>query len=86
MLAHVYWLGGGPGAGKSTIARRLATDHGLRLYDTDRAMPDHARRGTPEDSPELARFAAMDMTSAGSTVRRRRCWTPSTGSAAKAFR
>jgi 2-phosphoglycerate kinase len=61
MLAHVYWLGGGPGAGKSTIARRLATDHGLRLYDTDRAMPDHARRGTPQDSPELARFAAMDM-------------------------
>ena len=53
MLTHVYWIGGGPGAGKSTIARRLAAGCGLHLYDTDEAMADHARRSTPEDSPEL---------------------------------
>ena len=61
MLTHVYWIGGSPGAGKSTIARRLTAGCGLHLYDTDEAMADHARRSTPEDSPELARFAAMDM-------------------------
>ena len=27
-LRHVYWLGGGSGAGKSTIARRIAAEHG----------------------------------------------------------
>ena len=60
-LRHVYWLGGGSGAGKSTVARRLADEHGLRLYDTDAAMADHAARSTPEDSPALHEFMTMDM-------------------------
>jgi hypothetical protein len=61
MLRHVYWIGGGSGAGKSTIARRLAGGRRLRLYDTDAAMADHARRSTPGDAPRLAEFIAMDM-------------------------
>jgi len=60
-LRHVYWIGGGSGAGKSVIARRLARDHGLRLYDTDAAMSDHADRSTPEGAPYLSRFKAMGM-------------------------
>ena len=60
-LRHVYWVGGGSGAGKSTTARRLAARHGLRLYATDDVMADHARRSTSEDSPFLSEFAAMDM-------------------------
>jgi 2-phosphoglycerate kinase len=60
-LQHVYWIGGGSGAGKSTIARRVAARHGLRLYATDDAMPDHASRSTPGDCPFLSEFAAMDM-------------------------
>jgi hypothetical protein len=60
-LGHVYWIGGGSGAGKSTIARRVAARHGLRLYATDDVMADHARRCAPGDCPLLAAFAAMDM-------------------------
>src|SRR5262249_57891063 len=60
-LRDVYWIGGGSGAGKSTIARRLAARHGLRLYATDEVMADHGRRTSPVDSPFMARFAAMDM-------------------------
>jgi 2-phosphoglycerate kinase len=60
-LRHVYWIGGGSGAGKSTIARRVAARHGLRVYATDDAMADHARRCAPRDCPLLAAFAAMDM-------------------------
>jgi hypothetical protein len=60
-LQHVYWIGGGPGAGKSTIARRIATQHGLRVYATDDVMADHARRSTRKDCPLLHRFMAMDM-------------------------
>ena len=37
-LGHVFWIGGGSGAGKSTIARRLADRHGARLYATDEVM------------------------------------------------
>jgi 2-phosphoglycerate kinase len=60
-LQSVYWIGGGSGAGKSTIARRLSARHGLHLYATDDVMPDHGSRTTPEESPFLYEFIAMDM-------------------------
>ncbi|XVQ06328.1 hypothetical protein ACQP1W_27090 [Spirillospora sp. CA-255316] len=60
-LRDVYWIGGGSGAGKSTIARRIAAHHDLHLYATDDVMSDHARRSTPEDSPLLSEFKTMDM-------------------------
>jgi 2-phosphoglycerate kinase len=60
-LRHVYWIGGGSGAGKSVIARRVAARHGLRLYATDDVMRDHASRHAPADCPFLSEFAAMDM-------------------------
>ena len=62
-LQHVFWIGGGSGAGKSTIARRLAAQHDLQFYSTDDVMADHARRSSPEDSPLLHAFMAMDLTS-----------------------
>jgi 2-phosphoglycerate kinase len=60
-LRHVYWIGGASCAGKSTIARRLAAEHGLQLYATDEVMADHAKRSTPEECPLLHEFMAMDM-------------------------
>lgn len=53
--------GCGSGAGKSTIARRLADRHGLWLYSTDDVMGDHADRCAPEDCPYLDAFRRMDM-------------------------
>lgn len=60
-LRNVFWIGGGSGAGKSTIARRLADRYGWRLYATDDVMHDHAGRTTPKDAPYLHNFIAMDM-------------------------
>src|SRR5688500_8178937 len=60
-LRHAYWIGGGSGAGKSTIARHIAARRDLRVYATDDVMADHARRSTREDSPMLHAFMAMDM-------------------------
>jgi hypothetical protein len=60
-LRNVYWIGGGSGAGKSTIARRIAAEHGLQPYATDDVMADHAKRSTPEDCPLLNEFMAVDM-------------------------
>jgi cytidylate kinase len=60
-LHHVYWIGGGTGAGKSTVACRIAAEYGLHLYATDDVMSDHAGRTTPEDSPSLSKFVSMDM-------------------------
>jgi 2-phosphoglycerate kinase len=58
---YVYWIGGGSGAGKSTIARRIAAEPDLQLYATDDVMPDHFKRSTPECCPFLHEFMAMDM-------------------------
>jgi 2-phosphoglycerate kinase len=60
-LRHVYWIGGGSGAGKSTIARRLAATHGMTVYSTDDAMAGHDGRSTADEAPYLAAFKAMDM-------------------------
>ncbi|MBB1246306.1 AAA family ATPase [Streptomyces durbertensis] len=60
-LRHVLWIGGGSGAGKSTVARRLAERHGLSHYATDDVMRDHAARTTPQTAPRLHEFLAMDM-------------------------
>jgi 2-phosphoglycerate kinase len=60
-LQHVYWIGGGSGAGKSTIARRIAAQQGLRVYPTDDVMADHARQSSRENCPLLHSFMAMNM-------------------------
>jgi hypothetical protein len=60
-LRHVYWIGGGSGAGKSVVARRVAELHGLCMYSTDDAMQQHDARSTSEDAPLLSRFKAMSM-------------------------
>ena len=60
-LRHVYWIGGGSGAGKSTVAGRIAAKHGLRIYSTDKAMAEHGTRTSPEHSPLLQRFVGMEM-------------------------
>ena len=59
-LRHVRWIGGGSGAGKSTVARQLAADHGLRLYHTEpfSKLVDRADSGA---TPLLRGFMAMDM-------------------------
>lgn len=60
-LRFVYWIGGGSGAGKSTIARRIGEVYGWRVYSTDEVMADHARRSRPERAPLLHRFMSMSM-------------------------
>jgi 2-phosphoglycerate kinase len=59
-LSHVRWLGGGTGAGKSTVARRLAAVHGLRLH-TCEPFTRYVDRSSPADHPLLHAFIQMDM-------------------------
>lgn len=60
-LDHIFWIGGGSAAGKSTVARLLAAQSGLHVYATDEAMAEHARRSSVEECPHLHAFMAMDM-------------------------
>ena len=50
-LRHVRWIGGGSGAGKSTIAGLLAEEYGLRLYHSDDTQSAHAARSNAADHP-----------------------------------
>ncbi len=43
-LQHVYWIGGSPCCGKSSIARILDERHCLHLHTCDDAFLRHARR------------------------------------------
>ena len=43
-VRHVVWIGGAPGSGKTTVARRLARRHGLRLYSADTRTWEHRDR------------------------------------------
>jgi hypothetical protein len=59
-LRHIRFIGGGSGAGKSTVARRLAANHGLRLYHAE-PLSKYADRTNAADAPLLHAFLAMDM-------------------------
>jgi hypothetical protein len=43
-LSHVLWIGGGPGSGKSAIARELARRFDLQLYSVDEQSAAHEPR------------------------------------------
>ena len=58
-LPHVFWLGGSPCSGKSSIALLLAKRHSLPLYVCDDHYPEHIARADPATQPRLARVGSM---------------------------
>ncbi len=60
-MDHVLWIGGGSGAGKSTVAARLAVDHDLTTYSTDAAISHHIEVASPDSIPLMSRFMAMNL-------------------------
>jgi 2-phosphoglycerate kinase len=50
-LEHVYWIGGSPCAGKSSLAEILAARYGLYLYQADEAYVRHEKIVTQESHP-----------------------------------
>lgn len=60
-MDHVRWVGGGSGAGKTTLTRRLAERFGLRLYSTDDAIGVHAAALGAAAAPLLDEFGRMGM-------------------------
>ncbi len=61
-LRHVLWIGGGTGAGKTSIAAALAKERGLQSYHYDfHDARDHSERIDPSRHPTMHAFAAMSM-------------------------
>jgi len=57
-LAHLYWLGGSPCAGKSTIAERLGKRWGIEVYHIDEAFDRHAVRFDAVKQPTLTKWTS----------------------------
>jgi 2-phosphoglycerate kinase len=57
-LAHVFWLGGSPCAGKSSISEILARSFDLDVYRVDEAFEVHAQRFDSLLHPTLTKWRA----------------------------
>ena len=56
MTSHLYWLGGSPCAGKSSMAALLAQTYDLRVYAVDEALPRQLAQLTPAMQPVLYKW------------------------------
>ncbi|MBE0695698.1 MAG: hypothetical protein IH586_02135 [Anaerolineaceae bacterium] len=59
-LAHIYWVGGSPCSGKSSIATALAAKYGWEYYSCDDAFYRHWKMVNAEDQPVFTRVMRLD--------------------------
>jgi len=56
-LEGVFWLGGSPCAGKSSVSEIISSRFGLDVYHVDEAFEAHAQRFDPARHPALAKWS-----------------------------
>jgi hypothetical protein len=59
-LSHVYWLGGSPCSGKSSISEILAAQFDLAVYHVDEAFERHTEQFDPNKHPAMCNWLSMD--------------------------
>ena len=59
MLRHALWIGGPPGSGKTSIAKRIARRHGLRWYCADAYTWQHRDRALRAGNEAARRWEEM---------------------------
>lgn len=59
MRCSIYYLGGSPCSGKSTIAEHLADQYRLHYFNCDAAFANHLQASDPREQPTLHRLRKM---------------------------
>lgn len=57
--SHVYWIGGSPCSGKSTIAEMITKDYGYTYYQCDLFNEKHVDSCNPSEHPTMFRLKDM---------------------------
>ena len=52
-MGHLYWLGGSPCGGKSSVAETLSAQHGINYFKIDDHIEQCLQRVTAEEQPYL---------------------------------
>lgn len=60
-MKHVYWMGGSPCAGKTTIAQIIAQEYGWQVYHIDRHVESYLNRAEPEKHPFLTSYTQIGL-------------------------
>ncbi|AQQ54854.1 hypothetical protein [Planococcus lenghuensis] len=55
-LSHVYWIGGSPCAGKTSVARLLEEECSFTYYKADDKYDEHALQSNTELHPNMSRI------------------------------
>jgi hypothetical protein len=58
-LSHVFWIGGSPCAGKSSIAQILVDKYNLQYYQCDHQFDKHQARVVPDKHPVFHQLSGM---------------------------
>jgi hypothetical protein len=59
MVDHIFWIGGSPCSGKSSIARILSDRYGLQMYSCDDMYEPHLKRAVPGKHNHMSRASFM---------------------------
>lgn len=66
-LSHVYWIGGSPCAGKTTIFRILTEKYGFSYYKSDDQYDKHVCKSNEAQHPFVAKLKGLSWG---------QCWAP----------
>ncbi len=58
-LDHIYWIGGSPCAGKTTISEILVKEYDLEFYKSDDYLDQHFEIGRKRKYPLMSKYANM---------------------------
>lgn len=60
-MQALYWMGGAPCAGKTTIAQIIAQEFGWRVLHLDRHVEDYLKRADPDRHPTLTEYNSLGL-------------------------